>query len=46
MNKKNARRTAYLERQEKEGKKTVLWIVAILVVLSICFIGYATIVMS
>lgn len=40
--KRNDRRAAYRERQEKEGKKTVFWIVAVLVILAICFIGYAS----
>lgn len=45
-NKRNARRAAYLARQEKEGKKTVFWIVAVLVILAICFIGYAAVIVS
>ncbi len=44
--KRNMRRAAYLARQEKEGKKTVMWIVAVLVILALCFIGYAAVIMS
>ena len=35
-----ARRAAYEARQEKEGKKVVNWIFAVLVLLALCFIVY------
>lgn len=44
MSKKGqARRAAYEARQEKEGKKVVKWIFAVLVVLALCFIAYSVI---
>lgn len=44
MSKKGqARRAAYEARQEKEGKKVVNWIFAVLVVLALCFIAYSVI---
>ena len=42
--KNNARRLAYQARQEKEGKKVVNWIFAVLVVLALCFIAYSVII--
>ena len=45
MSKKcQARRAAYEARQEKEGKKVVNWIFAVLVVLALCFIAYSVII--
>ncbi|MDD6895977.1 MAG: hypothetical protein PUD51_08965 [Prevotellaceae bacterium] len=45
MSKKGqARRAAYEARQEKEGKKVVNWIFAVLVVLALCFIAYSVII--
>ena len=38
-----ARRAAYEARQEKEGKKVVNWIFAVLVILALCFIAYSII---
>ena len=44
MSKKGqARRAAYEARQEKEGKKAVKWIFAVLVALALCFIAYSVI---
>ena len=44
MSKKGqARRAAYEARQDKEGKKVVKWIFAVLVVLALCFIAYSVI---
>ena len=44
MSKKGqARRAAYEARQEKEGKKVVNWIFAVLVILALCFIAYSVI---
>lgn len=44
MSKKGqARRAAYEARQEKEGKKVVNWIFAVLIILAICFIVYSMI---
>ncbi|MCI6119480.1 MAG: hypothetical protein MR717_09415 [Prevotella sp.] len=44
MSKKGqARRAAYEARQEKEGKKVVKWIFAVLVALALCFIAYSVI---
>ena len=44
MSKKGqARRAAYEARQEKEGKKVVKWICAVLVALALCFIAYSVI---
>ena len=44
MSKKGqARRAAYEARQEKEGKKVVNWIFAVLVFLALCFIAYSVI---
>lgn len=44
MSKKGqARRAAYEARQEKEGKKVVNWIFAVLVILALCFIAYSII---
>ena len=42
--KNNARRAAYQARQEKEGKKVVNWIFAVLIILAICFIVYSMII--
>lgn len=42
--KNNARRLAYQARQEKEGKKVVNWIFAVLIILAICFIVYSMII--
>lgn len=39
-----ARRAAYEARQEKEGKKVVNWIFAVLVLLALCFIVYSVII--
>ena len=39
-----ARRAAYEARQEKEGKKVVNWIFAVLIILAICFIVYSMII--
>ena len=45
MSKKGqARRAAYEARQEKEGKKVVHWIFAVLIILAICFIVYSMII--
>ena len=45
MSKKGqARRAAYEARQEKEGKKIVNWIFAVLIILAICFIVYSMII--
>ena len=45
MSKKGqARRAAYEARQEKEGKKVVDWIFAVLIILAICFIVYSMII--
>ncbi|MGM9698459.1 MAG: hypothetical protein ACI4B3_07565 [Prevotella sp.] len=45
MSKKGqARRAAYEARQEKEGKKVVNWIFAVLVILALCFIAYSMII--
>ena len=45
MSKKGqARRAAYEARQEKEGKKVVNWIFAVLIILAICFIVYPMII--
>ncbi|MDD5824915.1 MAG: hypothetical protein PUD94_09555 [Prevotellaceae bacterium] len=45
MSKKGqARRAAYEARQEKEGKKVVNWIFAVLIILAICFIVYSMII--
>ena len=41
--KAQARRAAYEARQEKEGKKVVNWIFAVLVILALCFIAYSII---
>lgn len=35
-----ARRAAYEARQEKNGKKVVNWIFAILVLLAVCYMVY------
>ena len=43
-NKGQARRAAYEARQEKEGKKVVNWIFAVLIILAICFIVYSMII--
>ena len=44
MSKKGqARRADYEARQEKEGKKVVNWIFAVLVILALCFIAYSII---
>ena len=44
MSKKGqARRAAYEARQEKEGKKVVNWIFAVLIILALCFIVYSMI---
>ena len=44
MSKKGqARRAAYEARQEKEVKKVVNWIFAVLVILALCFIAYSII---
>ena len=45
MSKKGqARRAAYEARQQKEGKKVVNWIFAVLVILALCFIAYSMII--
>ena len=45
MSKKGqARRAAYEARQEKEGKKVVNSIFAVLIILAICFIVYSMII--
>ena len=45
MSKKGqARRAAYEARQAKEGKKVVIWIFAVLIILAICFIVYSMII--
>ena len=45
MSKKGqARRAAYEARQEKEGKKVVNWVFAVLIILAICFIVYSMII--
>ncbi len=44
--KKKARREAYEKRQEKEGRKVVNWIFAILVLLAIIFIIYSMTIVS
>ena len=45
MSKKGqTRRAAYEARQEKEGKKVVNWIFAVLIILAICFIVYSMII--
>lgn len=44
--KRKARRAAYEARQEKEGKKVVLWIAAVLFVLAICFLAYSVTILS
>lgn len=36
-----ARRAAYEARQEKQGKNVVMWIIIVLILLAICFIGYS-----
>lgn len=36
-----ARRAAYQARQEKQGKNVVMWIIIILILFAICFVGYA-----
>ena len=43
---KKARREAYEKRQEKEGRKVVNWIFAILVILAIIFIFYSMTIVS
>lgn len=43
--KNNSRRAAYEARQEKEGKKVVNCIFAVLVVLALCFIAYSVYIM-
>ncbi len=43
---KKARREAYEKRQEKEGRKVVNWIFAILVILAIIFIIYSMTIVS
>ena len=44
--KKKSRRAAYEARQEKEGKKVVEWIFAVLVILAVCFIAYTVAIMG
>lgn len=37
---KNARKAAYEAKQEKEGKKVVEWIIAILILLAVAYTVY------
>lgn len=45
-NKKSVRRSAADARQEQEGKKVVMWIGAVLIVLALCIMAYSAYVMS
>lgn len=44
--KRKARRAAYEARQEKEGKRVVLWIGIVLIVLALCFLAYSVAIVS
>ncbi len=47
MSKKvNAKRVAYQQKQEQEGKKVVNWIFGVLVVLAIIFMIYSFFIIS
>lgn len=37
---RKAQRAAYEARQEREGKNVILWIIAVLLVLALAFLGY------
>lgn len=42
---KNRRKT-YNARQEREGKNVVLWIIMVLIVLALCYLGYMVVTLS
>ncbi|MCX4292788.1 MULTISPECIES: hypothetical protein [unclassified Prevotella] len=43
-NKNNARRAAYRARQEKEGRKVIIWIAVVLMLLAVCsFVAFSAI---
>lgn len=44
--KSKARRAAFQVRQEKQGKKVVMWISVVLFVLALCFIAYSVVIVS